>query len=391
MRSGKLFAPPVLRTGKERERHATWLELFYDLVFVAAVAQLASALFADYTYPGMLRFCLLMVPVWWAWVGHTFYLTRFDTDDVGHQLLTMVQMIAVASLAVNVSRALGPASREFALSYAAIRGILVAEYLRAGRHVPAARPLTNRYAAGFGIAAALWLLSVALPPPYRFGLWGVGIVIDFLTPLTGGSIHVRFPPHHMHLPERFGLFVIIVIGEGVAGVVTGEGMGGLSPVSAISGVMGLIIAFALWWGYFEGARGAANRVVRSFEQVGRYQLWLYAHLPLVMGITATAVGVRRIIALAPFEPLPPPGAVLVSGAVGASCLSLAGLFIAAYPARRSREMRRFLVPYYVIALLGLATGVAGNSLPGVALLAVMMVLSIAQIAFSLRAIPQGEG
>lgn len=391
MRLGKLFAPPVLRTGKERERHATWLELFYDLVFVAAVAQLATALYADYTIPGLLRFCLLMVPVWWAWVGHTFYLTRFDTDDVGHQLLTMLQMIAVASLAVNVSRALGPTSREFALSYVAIRGILVAEYLRAGWYVPVARPLTHRYAAGFGIAAFLWLVSVAVPPPFRFALWGIGIVIDFLTPLTGGSIHFRFPPHHMHLPERFGLFIIIVIGEAVAGVVTGEGRSGLSSVSAISGVMGLVIAFALWWGYFEGARGAANRVVSSFEHVSRYQLWLYAHLPLVMGITAAAVGVRHIIGLASFEPLPHLQAIMFSGAVGASCLSLVSLFVAAYPARRSWELQRFLVPYYVIALLGIATGVVGDALPGVAVLAVLMALCIAQIAFSLRGLPKGKG
>lgn len=388
MKIGKLFAPPVLRTGKERERHATWLELFYDLVFVAAVAQLATGLNADYSIAGILRFCLLMVPVWWAWVGHTFYMTRFDTDDVGHQLLTMVQMIAVASLAVNVSRALGATSVGFALSYAAIRGILVAEYLRAGRHVPAARPLTNRYAAGFGFAAFLWLLSVALPPPFRFALWAVGIVIDFLTPITGGTIHVRFPPHHMHLPERFGLFVIIVIGEAVAGVVAGEGQGRLSFVSAASGVMGLVIAFALWWGYFEGARGASNRVVSSFEHVSRYQLWLYAHLPLVMGITAAAVGVRHIVGLSPFEPLPHPQAFLFSGAVGASCLSLASLFIAAYPARRSWALQRFLVPYYVIALLGVATGWVGGALPGVAVLAVMMALCIAQIAFSLRGLPK---
>src|ERR1700674_2294261 len=147
----KLFKPPQYRSGqdKEIERHATWLELFYDLVFVAAVSQLARGLGNDYSWVGMLRFSALFVPVWWAWIGHTFYLTRFDTDDLGHRLLTMVQMAAASSLAVQVPEALGTTSAGFALSYAAVRFILVAEYLRAGRHIQVVRPFTNHAAAGF--------------------------------------------------------------------------------------------------------------------------------------------------------------------------------------------------------------------------------------------------
>ena len=163
-----LFKPPIYRSGQESEteRHATWLELFYDLVFVAAVSQLAHSLGYDYSWVGMFRFTFLFIPVWWAWVGHTMYLTRFDTEDMGHRLLIMAQMAAVASLAVHVPAALGATSAGFALSYAAVRFILVADYLRAGRHIPAIRPLTNRYAAGFGAAASLWALSVLLPVPW---------------------------------------------------------------------------------------------------------------------------------------------------------------------------------------------------------------------------------
>jgi len=385
-----LIKPPALQTGKERERHATWLELFYDLIFVAAVAQLAATLHDDYTIHGLLHFAFLSVPVWWAWAGHTFYLTRFDTDDLVHRLLTMVQMIAVAALAINVPGAFGATSGAFALSYTSIRAVLVAEYLRAGRHVPAARPLTNRYSAGFGAAALLWGLSVFLPVPARFFLWGIAIAIDFLTPITAGAIHFRFPPHQMHLPERFGLFTIIVIGEAVVGVVAGEGKVGLAFVPGLAGVMGLIIAFALWWGYFEGVRGASIRVVASFEHVRRYQLWLYSHLPLVMGIAATAVGVRHVIGLAPLQPLETVPCWILSGAAGASCLALNSIFLASYPARRSRELQRYLIPQYLIALLGIATGALGDRIPGVAILAILMVLSVTQIAFTLRDRPADE-
>jgi len=116
---------------------------------------------------------------------------------MGHRLLTMAQIAAAASLAVHVPAALGTTSAGFALSYAAVRFLLVAEYLRAGRHIPSVRPLTGRYAAGFGAAASLWAVSTLFPAPWRFGLWGVALAADFLTPLTAGQLHVRFPPHLM--------------------------------------------------------------------------------------------------------------------------------------------------------------------------------------------------
>jgi len=249
------------------------------------------------------------------------------------------------------------------------------------------RPLTRRYSTGFSGAILLWLVSLLFPPPLRFVFWVAAILLDFLTPMTARTIHVRFPPHQMHLPERFGLFTIIVLGEAVAGVVASNDRHGLSPAAALAGLMGLIISFALWWGYFEGVRGAAIRVVRSFEHVGRYQLWLYAHLPLVMGITATAVGVRHVLARALLQPLSHPGTLLFCGAVGASCLALNSIFLASYPAGRSRELHRYLGPHYFIALLGILLGIFGAALPGIAVLAILMALCITQIVFSLRGKP----
>ena len=140
------WQPPRLRLGKdsEAERRATWLELFYNLVFVVAIAQLAHKLNEDVSLSGFFGFVVLFIPVWWSWVGAAFYSNRFDTDDLGHRLLTAVQMLAVAALAVNVHHGLGESSAGFALSYAAVRAVLVIEYLRAGKHVVTARSLTNR-------------------------------------------------------------------------------------------------------------------------------------------------------------------------------------------------------------------------------------------------------
>jgi low temperature requirement protein LtrA len=386
-----LFKPPRLRSGQEAEteRHATWLELFHDLVFVAAVAQLATSLGQDYSWTGMLRFSLLFVPVWWAWVGHTFYLSRFDTEDAGHRFLTLAQMTAAASLAVHVPGALGPTSAGFALSYAAARFLLVAEYLRAGRHIPVVRPLTYRYSIGFGAAASLWALSVLVPLPWRFGVWLAALAVDFLTPLTAGQLHVRFPPHLMHLPERFGLFTIIVIGEAVVSVVFGIGKSGLTPLSGTAGFMGLLIAFALWWGYFEGAKGAAVRALSASRHMWRYQQWLYSHLPLLMGITATAVGVKHVIFLPRGEALPFPEGWLLCLSVAASVLALNAIFLAAFTGR-TRQLHHFLIPQYIIAFFGIIAGALSSILQGTALLGILTLLCVAQMFFSLGEMPSAD-
>jgi low temperature requirement protein LtrA len=379
--SGGIFKAPTLRSGydREKDRHATWLELFYDLVFVGAVSQLASKLNEDYSPLGVLKFSALFVPVWWAWAGHTFYLTRFDSDDVGRRFLTMIQIIAVASLAVHAPEALGNSSVGFALSYAAVRFMLVTEYLRAGRSIPHVRVLTNRYGLGFGLAASLWALSALVATPWRFWLWGLAVIVDFLAPLTAGELHARFPPHLMHLPERFGLFTIIVIGEAVVSVVMGVGKHGLDMVSGMVGFMGLLMAYSLWWGYFEGAKGAATLTLLSPGHVHTYQLWLYSHVPLVLGITSTAVGVRHLIALSPWQSIAGVEGWVLSCSVGTSVVALSLILLATNSSKPATALRSMLFPYAIIAILGMSTGALSSRLPGVAIMAILTSLCFVHI------------
>jgi low temperature requirement protein LtrA len=101
----------------EKERHASWLENFYDLIVAIVVFQLSSILNHNVSVSGFLAFIALFIPVFWSWIGVTFYNTRFETDDVGHRLLTLLQMAAAAFMAVCVSDGLGKYSSGFALSY----------------------------------------------------------------------------------------------------------------------------------------------------------------------------------------------------------------------------------------------------------------------------------
>src|SRR5918911_4575275 len=143
----KLIRATRLRyvAGQVADRKVTWLELFFDLVFAAAVSQVASPLRDDYSLAGLIRFAPLFTLIWWAWTGHAVFSTRFDTDDIVQRALTLLQMFAVAAMAANAKDALDSrSSAGFAAAYAAMRVVLVAQYLRA-RRVPDARPLTARY------------------------------------------------------------------------------------------------------------------------------------------------------------------------------------------------------------------------------------------------------
>ncbi|EPR41181.1 low temperature requirement A [Desulfovibrio sp. X2] len=375
--------------GEVKERHATWVELFFDLVFVAAVSRLATNLDHDYTPSGLLRFAAVFFPVWWAWIGHTFYLTRFDTGDIRHRLLTILQIAGVGAMVVTISGALGPTSAAFALSYAAVRFLLVVSYLVSVRRLPAARPLVARFVTGFGAAAALWAVSALVPPPWRFAVWGLAMVVDVLAPLTAGDLHAAVPPHPMHLPERFGLFTIIVIGEQVVAVMASVGAGAATPASVLAGAVGFAMASAYWWGYFEGARGARTLVLRSGRMVMLYHQWLYAHLPLVMGIVSTAVGIRLVVP-APNAPLPGAGALILCLSVAATMLSLAAISFSSCRARRLPRVRRNLAMQLAAAALAGGLGLLGPRLPGLVLLAVLAALCIAQVLIFPRR-PGDEG
>jgi low temperature requirement protein LtrA len=379
-----LWQPPRLRLGEgpEGERHATWLELFYDLLFAAVVSQMTFQLSQNPSGFGVLTFVVLCVPVWWAWVGQSFYATRFDTDDLGHRLFIIAQMFVVAAMAVNVHTGLGRGSAGFALSYAALRFLLVGEYLGAHVWVPAARPLTRRFGLGFGLAAAIWLVSAWASPPFRFYLWGLGILIDFATPLSAGKLHSQLAPHATHLPERFALFILIVLGEAISGVVLGLTKHPWGVQSGLTAALGLSLAFSLWWVYFDNIDGAAIRAARAQGRIWLYQGWLYAHLPLVIGLAASAVGVQYAVASPQDLVLPPAERYLLCGAIALVLIAIGCLQLIIDASRDEIQQPR-LLSRFGGAAAALALGALGGMSPLhlTALLALIGAIQVLQELF----------
>ena len=383
-------------TSNNTSRHATWLELFYDLVFVVVIFQLAHNLEEDFSLYGFLGFLALFVPVWWSWIGAVFYATRFDTDDLGHRILILLQMVGAAALAVNVPDALGNDSAGFALSYAAIRIILVLEYVRTdiSKSFSSATPLIRRYSIGFLCGAIVWIISAFIPPPFRFLLWGIALVIDFATLITAGRLHSQFAPHISHLPERIGLFIILVLGESVLEVVVGAQNREFDIYSMVILALGLSIPFSLWWLYFDSVDGAPIRALREKGRIGVYSLWLIGHFPLVVAITSIGVGLGYItskangLALSYFEQWLVCGSVALSlGAQGVLQLSSAYYYLYTGSTQQYRASIRWATYRIISAGVAFLIPILRIPLSPFLVVCILAAICIAQIVIDLKQHP----
>lgn len=310
--------------GTHAPRRATWSELFFDLIFVAAVSEVGKPLSAGYTPEGVLRYCFLFVLIWWAWSGHTLFTTRFHSDDLVQKLFTLVQSFIAAVMAANARDALDSrSSAGFGAAYAAMRLVVVFQYLRA-RRIPETRALTTRFALGFGIAALIWIASDFTEAPLRYWLWTLALAIDFATPWLAERHGMHVPPHAEHFPERYGLFTIILLGEFIAEVMRGIGSQEYWSVPAASTAFGgMAFAFFLRWLYFDGAGGASERHVHSPEEARRFHVWNYSHLPLFLGVGVAGVGMKHLIALQEGQHLHQMEAVIFTASLAVTISSLA--------------------------------------------------------------------
>jgi low temperature requirement protein LtrA len=284
-----LWEKPRLRTAGHE---VSWLELFYDLFFVVLIFGLAHRLH-EVSWAAVLKFALLFVPVWWVWMVSTLYNNRFETDDTYHKVLTFVQMVPIIGLAIAVPEGLEELSRVFAGSYIAARGVLILMWMRAVRHNRGARPLARFLNIGFTFALLLWTISILVPTPERFVLWGTGLLIEVLTPLIAvARLRQELPRFSAaHLAERYALFTVIVLGETVISVVRG-GAESVYPrlETGIACTLGLALAFGLGWTYFDAVRDRSAK-----PGLGWSVLRGYLHLPLLMGLTAVGAGVANIV------------------------------------------------------------------------------------------------
>ena len=326
IRFRRWWQPPRPVSNRPEERRVTFLELFYDLVYVVIIAELSHALAGNISLAGIGSFVFLFIIVWWAWFNGAMYHDLHGNNDIRTRVFTFLQMFTVAAMAVFAHNAMGAGSVGFAVSYAAFHLILTWLWWRTGVHDPLHRPLSRPYSQTFLITSVLFIVSIFTPTPWRFILWVLSLLIDLallslLWTNTNTAIQEEIDRILLISPsavERFGLFTIIVLGEVIVGVVSG--VAGHLPLGWLVGgiaALGMMIAIGLWWIYFDFVAGRPP-IARTSKRLW----WIYLHLPVVMGITAVGASVLNVVEHAG-EPLPGEVHWLLVGAIAAVLISIA--------------------------------------------------------------------
>ncbi|MEU6864553.1 low temperature requirement protein A [Streptomyces sp. NPDC046876] len=300
-------------------RHADWLELFFDLVFVAIAAQVSHQLHGD---PGLRDFAVflgLYFPPWWLWVNLTVSANLFVDDSPRRRLLMLSAMFCIAVMAAAVPEADAGRGSVYALGYAGTRLVLLGLWWPATRYppprrVPRWRPLS--YCLGSGV---LWAASAAVPAPWQYAVWGALIAAEMALLLTARGAAMPGRVDTGHLVERVGLVVIIVLGESVIALVTSADHAWTLRAGLVGG-LGFVLLAALWWSYFDFGSTSAEIVLAAADDRRAYLLARdmggFLHFFVTAGVLSMAAGLATAVEDAAHPHLP-------SGAVWALAGGLA--------------------------------------------------------------------
>jgi low temperature requirement protein LtrA len=346
------------------EKRVTWVELFFDLVLVFAVTQIAGRLHDDHSWSGVGLALIVFVPVYWAWVGTSVHANLHDTENPVDRIGILGLGLCALFMAMALPQAYGDRGVLFGGAYFALRVLLAVLYFR-GRRVTLVTPLVAACVSG-----PLMLVGGIVPMPWRIWVWALVAVVDLATPrvLRARLTTVSFDAGH--LVERFGVFVLIALGESVVGIgATAARRPELSAAVLAAATASFVLAGALWWVYFVYATSAIRHALASAQiqtDIVRPVL-SWAHLSFIAAIVAVAVGLTEVVA-DPGEHLAPGVAALLFGGTG--------LYLATFGYTRFRMFRlwswtRLGAAAVVLVLLPVAFVVPG--LAAVSLLAVVVV------------------
>ncbi|MFZ2504060.1 MAG: low temperature requirement protein A, partial [Nocardioides sp.] len=292
--------PPRLHGEVDPERTVSFLELFYDLVFVVLVAQAAHTLAAKAlaehtTWSGLADFGVVFTLIWVAWLNGSLHHEGHGREDGRGRGNIFGQMMILVVLAVFTAHATDTDGREFAVVYAVLLAWLAWQWNQVRSHdvVPRYRATAARYIVMLLVTLVLMLASAAASGEARWWLWVAVAAINTLVPMAGALQDDSRPLALMpteSLAERFGLLTIIVLGEVVAGVVNGVGGGERDARTIVTALLALGVGFGFWWNYFDLlGRRPPRPTYRTFYP------WVFLHLPLTAVIAASGAGMVGLI------------------------------------------------------------------------------------------------
>ena len=361
----------VLRGGEARVKP---LELFFDLVFVLALTQCTALMAKQPTWEGLAKGLLVLAVLWWSWGGYAWLTSTLDPEEGAVRIVMFGAMAAFLVAALAVPEAFDDSAAVFAGAYAAVRIAHLALYALASRDDPNLRRSVALLAMSSAVGVALIAVAATADGWAQGALWALAIALDYSGPYFFGVEGWRIVP--AHFAERFGLIVIIAIGESIVAIGVGaEGEVGAGIVAAAA--LGTVVAAALWWLYFDVVALVAERRLTAAEP-GREQnslardSYAYLHLPMIAGIVLVALGMKKTLEHTD-DPLKlVPAAALLGGMA---------LYLLAHVGFRLRNVHSFNVHRTVCAVVLVALLPVALELPSLATLAIMSAVLVALIAY----------
>ena len=359
------------------DRSVSFLELFYDLVYVVLIAQIAHTLAEDVSWSGVLDFAVVFGLIWIGWFNGTQFHELHGREDGRNRSFIFLQMGILTVLAVFAAHATTTDGEQFALTYAVLLAVLAWQWASVYRtDPPEYRPGALRYIAGLVVSIGAVLASSGMEDTARVAVWAavvvgsIAIVVFYMLRTPADSLGIRATGS---MAERYGLFIIIVLGEVVVGVVDGlEGVEDLDFRTAATGVLGLSIAFGFWWTYFDYV---GRRLPR--QDASSLLLWLYSQFPIALAVAAAGAGMVSLIEHAADPRTPEPSSWLLAASVSALLIALVARIVALVDYRRLAALYR---PLLVALLLGAAAALAiGWARPAPWLLAILLNLILIAI------------
>jgi len=370
-------AHPRLSAIRREGERVTPLELFFDLVFVLAITQCTALLAHDQTWSGLAQGLLILGVLWWAWVGYSWLTSVIDPEAEAVRLVMFVAMAALLIVSLSVQEAFDNLALTFALGIGVFRLAHIALFMLAGADDRDLRRSVIGLAVSTAISVGILLVASLFDDFAQGALWALAIFLDMAGPYFFGSEGWKLVPGHS--AERHGLIVIIALGESIVAIGVGAS-GALDLGIGSAAVLGIFLAAALWWTYFDVVALVSARRLGEAEP-GRVQNELardsysYIHLLMVAGIVLIAFGMKVTIGHHGEELHDLPAFALLGGLA----VYLIGLVAFRYRHVHTLNRHRLGLAILLLLLIPVAT-----SVPALTSLTVAVVLIWTMIAFEHR-------
>jgi low temperature requirement protein LtrA len=353
------------------------LELFFDLVFVLALTQCTALMADEPTWKGLAKGMLVLGVMWWSWVGYSWLTSVVDPEEGAVRLAMFAAMAAFLVVALCVPGAFGDEALLFACAYGVVRYAQVALFVLASRDDPGLRHSVWGLAASTGLGVGLLVAASFADGALQGALWSLALLLDMGGPLLIDSSGWRLAP--AHFAERHGLIVIIALGESIVAIGVGA-EAGVDAGVVIAATLGVVVAGALWWLYFDVVALVAERRLSNAPE-GRVRneiardSFSYLHFPMVAGIVLLALGLKKTLEHVE-DPLKlVPAAALLGGTA---------IYLLAHVAFRWRNVHRFSWQRVICAVALVALLPAAVELPALATLAILAAALVALIVYEAR-------